>query len=86
MFPPGAYGGELEQPSGIFLEGDSARRSLFNRTRDLIDRLGEVPVLHADHGLSGLLHPFEDLLVFDLEFGIALCLFADYLPEGVILT
>ena len=34
----------------------------------------------------GLLDPFQDLLVLDLEFGIALGLFADHLPEGVVLT
>ena len=44
-----------------------------------------MPVLHTDDGLSSLLHPLQDLLVFDFEFGIALCLFADLLPVGVVL-
>ena len=43
-----------------------------------------MPVLHANDRLSGLLHPLQDLLVLDFEFGIALCLFADLLPVGVI--
>jgi hypothetical protein len=34
----------------------------------------------------GLLDPFQDLLVLDLEFGITLSLFADHLAEGVVLT
>jgi hypothetical protein len=81
MFPPGRYGGELEQASGVFLEGDSARGSLFDGAGDLVDGLGEVPILHANDGLAGLLHPAEDLLVLDLEFGISLGLFADYLGK-----
>ena len=45
-----------------------------------------MAVLHANDRLTSLLDPFQDLLVLDLEFGIALGLFADDLPEGVVLT
>lgn len=45
-----------------------------------------MPVGHADDRLTGLLYPCQDLLVLDLEFGVALCLTADLLPVGVVLT
>ena len=45
-----------------------------------------MPVGHADDGLAGLLYPCQDLLVLDLEFGRALCLTADLLAVGVVLT
>jgi hypothetical protein len=45
-----------------------------------------MPVSHANDRLTGLLYPAQDLLVLDLEFGIALCLSADLLPVGVVLT
>ena len=45
-----------------------------------------MPVGHADDRLACLLYPCQDLLVLDLEFGIALCLTADLLPVGVVLT
>jgi hypothetical protein len=86
MFPPGRYRGELEQSSGVFLESDSARGSLLDGAGDLVDGLGEVPILHANDGLAGLLDPVKNLLVLDLEFGIALCLLAYFLPVGMVLT
>jgi hypothetical protein len=81
----GRYRRELKQPSGIFLEGDSARGGFLDGAGDLIDGLGEVPILHANDRFTGLLDPFQDLLVLDLEFGIALGLFAYLLPVGVVL-
>jgi hypothetical protein len=45
-----------------------------------------MPVGHADDRLTGLLYPVQDLLVLDLEFGVALCLSADLLAVGVVLT
>jgi hypothetical protein len=45
-----------------------------------------MPVVHPDDALTGLLDPVQDLLVFNLEFGVSLCLSADLLPVGVVLT
>jgi hypothetical protein len=45
-----------------------------------------MPVGHANDRLACLLDSVEDLLVLDLEFGVALCLTADLLPVGVVLT
>ena len=45
-----------------------------------------MSVSHADDRLTCLLDPGQDLLVLDLEFGVALCLSADLLPVGVVLT
>ena len=62
----------------VFLEGDAPGRDLIDGAGDLIDGGGEVPVGHFDNRLTGLFGPpVEDLLVFDLEFGISLGLFAD---------
>src|ERR1039458_2114865 len=80
----GAHGRELEAPAGIFIEGDAAWGNLIDGTRNLIDWLGEVPVVHLDDGLPCLLYPGQDLLVLDLQFGISLCLLAYFLPEGVV--
>ncbi len=73
-------------PSRKLLQCDAVRGHLIHRAGDLIDRGGEVPVLHANDGLAGLLDPLQDLLVFDLEFGISLGLFTDALAIGVVLT
>ena len=77
---------KLEYPSRELIQGDSAWGNLIDGAGDLIDRGGEVPVIHSNDGLACLLDPVEDLLVFDLEFGAALCLPADLLPVGVVLT
>ena len=76
----GGDGGELECPSGVFVEGDAAGGDFIDGAGDLIDRGGEVSVMHADDGLACSLDPVEDLLVLDLEFGISLGLFAYDLP------
>ena len=73
-------------PAREFLEGDSSWRCRFNGARYLIDWLGEMAIGHADDRLAGLLYSRQDLLVLDLEFGVALCLSADLLPVGVVLT
>jgi len=44
-----------------------------------------VPVSHAHDRLLGPAHPVQDLLVFDLELGIALGLLGDLEPVGVVL-
>jgi hypothetical protein len=82
----GRHGRKLKAPARIFIQGDSAGRNLIDGTRNLIHGLGEVPVVHADDGLTGLLDPVQDLLVLDFEFGVSLCLSADLLPVGVVLT
>src|ERR1017187_9516342 len=82
----GAHRRELEAPAGILLERNSSGRCRFDGACYLIHRLGVMPVGHADDRLSGLLHPGQDLLVLDLEFGVALCLSADLLAVGVVLT
>src|ERR1035438_4264647 len=82
----GRHGGELESPPRIFLEGDAAWGDFIDGAGDLIDRGGEVAVLHANDGLACLLDPVQDLLVFDLEFGISLCFFPYTLTIGVVLT
>ncbi len=69
---------------GYSLRVMPAAETVLDGAGDLFDRGGEVAVLHADHGLTGLLHPVQDLLVLDFEFGIALCLFAYLLTVGVI--
>jgi hypothetical protein len=81
-----AHGRELEAPAGVFLEGDSAWGNLAYCPGDLIDRGGEVPVVHADDRFPGLLDPVHDLLLFDLELGIALGFLSYTLPDVVILT
>src|ERR1019366_1338521 len=82
----GAHRRELKTPSGKLIESDAACGNLIDGTRNLIDWLGEVPVVHLDDGFPCLLHPVQDLLVLDLQFGISLCLLAYLLPEGVVLT
>src|ERR1035437_9992077 len=81
----GAHRRELKTPSGKLIESDAACGNLIDGTRNLIDWLGEVPVVHLDDGFPCLLHPVQDLLVLDLQFGISLCLLAYFLPEGVVL-
>ena len=61
------------------------RGSFFDGAGDLIDGGGEVAIGHLDDGLACFLDPVEDLLVFDLEFGVVLSFFADYLAIGVVL-
>src|ERR1017187_7672948 len=73
----GRHRGELKTTAGILIERDAVGGNL-------IDRLGEVPVVHLDDGLPCLLYPGQDLLVLDLQFGISLCLLAYFLPEGVV--
>src|ERR1019366_2019300 len=80
----GAHRRELKTPSGKLIESDAACGNFIDGTRNLIDRLGEVPVVHPDDGLPCLLHPGQYLLVLDLQFGISLCLLAYFLPEGVV--
>src|ERR1035438_645652 len=53
----GAHGGELKAPSRILLEGDASGRSRINGTRNLIDWLSQVPIVHLDYRLTGLLNP-----------------------------
>jgi hypothetical protein len=43
-----------------------------------------MPVGHADDRLACPLYPVQNLLVLDLEFGVALCLTANLLPVGVL--
>ena len=64
------------------------RRGVFDGACYLIDRLGEVSILHANGGLACLFDAVQDLLVLDLQLGIVigLCLSADTLPVGVVLT
>src|ERR1035437_8132259 len=81
-----AHGRELKAPAGKLIESDAAGGNLIDGTRNLIDWLGEVPVVHLDDGFPCLLDPGQDLLVLDLQFGISLCLLAYLLPEGVLLT
>src|ERR1017187_8781202 len=80
----GAHRRELKAPAGKLIESDAACGNLIDGARNLIDRLGEVPVVHLDDGLPCLLYPGQDLLVLDLQFGISLCLLAYFLPEGVV--
>jgi len=81
-----AHGRELEAPAGIFLEGDSAWRDLVHGPGYLIYRGGEVPVVHADDRFPCLFDPVHDLLVFDLQLGIALGLLSYALPDVVVLA
>jgi len=81
----GAYGGEAESPSGIFLEGDSSWRDLVYRAGNLIDRGSEVAIVHADDRFTRLFDALQDLLVFDLEFSVVLGLGSHLLPVGVVL-
>src|ERR1019366_4767442 len=80
----GAHGRELKTPSRKLIERDAAGGNLIDGARNLIDGLGEVPVVHLDDGFPCLLDPGQYLLVLDLQFGIALCLLAYLLPEGVV--
>src|ERR1035438_4791781 len=80
----GAHRRELKAPAGILIERDATGGNLIDSARNLIDGLGEVPVVHLDDGLPCLLDPGQDLLVLDLQFGISLCLLAYLLPEGVV--
>src|ERR1019366_4957815 len=80
----GAHRGELKTPAGILVERDAAGGNLIDGTRNLIDRLGEVPVVHLDDGFPCLLDPVQYLLVLDLQFGISLCLLSYLLPESVV--
>src|ERR1017187_7810316 len=80
----GRHRGELKAPSGKLIERDTAGGNLIDGTRNLIDRLGEVPVVHLDDRFPCLLDSVQDLLVLDLQFGISLCLLAYLLPEGVV--
>ncbi len=43
-----------------------------------------MPVGHANDRLACPHYLVENLLVLDLEFGVALCLTADLLPVGVL--
>jgi hypothetical protein len=81
-----AHGGELEAPSRIFLERDSAWRDVIHGPGYLVDRGSKVAVIHADDRFPCLFDPVHDLLVFDLQFGIALDLLSYTLPEVVVLT
>ena len=45
-----------------------------------------MPVGHADDRLTCLLYSRQDLLVLDLEFGVALCFTSNLLAVGVVLT
>src|ERR1022692_620225 len=78
----GAHRRELKTPSGKLIERDAACGNLIHGARNLIDGLGEVPVVHLDDGLPCLLHPGQYLLVLDLQFGVSLCLLTYFLPEG----
>src|ERR1017187_4098677 len=80
----GAHRGELKAPAGKLIESDAAWGNFIDGTRNLIYRLGEVPVVHLDYRFPCLLHPGQYLLVLDLQFGISLCLLAYLLPEGVV--
>src|ERR1039457_4254791 len=51
----GAHRRELKEPSGKLIEGDAAWGNLIDGTRNLIDWLCEVPVVHLDDGLPCLL-------------------------------
>jgi hypothetical protein len=82
----GRDGGELESPAGKLLEGNATGRHLFDGAGDLFHRGSEVAIGHLDDRLTGLLHAFEDLLVFDFEFGVVLSFFAYDLAEGVVLA
>ena len=81
----GAYGGEAEAPSGIFLEGDSTWGDLVDGAGDLIYRGSEVAIVHPDDRFACLLDALHDLLVFDLQFGVVLGLSAYLLAVGVVL-
>ena len=81
-----AHGRELEAPAGELFEGDPAWGNLIDGARNLIDRGGEVPVVHPDDRFTGLLDPVHDLLVFDLELGVALGLQGYALPDVVVLA
>ena len=61
------------------------RGSFFDGAGDLIDGDSEVAIGHLDDGLACFLDPVEDLLVFDLEFGVVLSFFAYDLAIGVVL-
>src|ERR1039458_4973348 len=80
----GAHRRELKAPAGKLIESDAACGNLIDGARNLIDGLGEVPVVHLDDRFPCLLDPVQDLLVLDLQFGISLCLLAYFLPEGVV--
>ena len=43
-------------------------------------------VIHLDYRLTGPFYTVQDLLVFDLQFGISLRLAAYFLPVGMVLT
>ena len=81
----GAHRGELKDASGKLFQRDAAGSDFLDGAGDLIDGASEVSVIHPNDGLACLLDPVEDPLVFDLEFGVALCLLAYDLPEGVVL-
>src|ERR1035438_8301330 len=66
-----------------FFENLECFGASFRHGVNLIDGLGEVPVVHLDDRFPCLLDPGQDLLVLDLQFGISLCLLAYPLPEGV---
>jgi hypothetical protein len=71
---------------GKLLEGNATGRHLFDGAGDLFHRGSEVAIGHLDDRLTGLLYAFEDLLVFDFEFGVVLSFFAYDLAEGVVLA
>jgi hypothetical protein len=48
--------------------------------------LVEMPIVHPDDRLFRLAHAIKDLLVFDLQFSVALCLLAYFQSIGVVLT
>jgi hypothetical protein len=81
----GGDGGELESPARKLLEGNASWGNLVDGAGDLIDGGGEMSIGHFDDRLAGLFYPFEDLLVFDLEFGVVLSFFTYDLSEGVVL-
>ena len=81
-----AHGRELEAPARIFIQGDATGGDLIHGTGNLIDRGGEVAVVHADDRFPGLFDPVHDLLVLDLQLGIALGLLGYTLPDVVVLT
>ena len=81
----GGHGGELEDPAWIFLQRDAMRCGFFDGAGDLINRGGEVAIGHFDNRFARLLYAIENLLVFNLEFGVALSFFTYDLSEGVVL-
>ncbi len=45
-----------------------------------------MPIVHPDDRLSRLANAIQDLVVFDLQLGVALCLLPDLLAERVVLA